>query len=136
MLGKLLGRNPVKPVNWVYTMLAVILGWVLFRSDNIVYAGKYIAAMFGRYNGSAGAATAGSGVYLCLGFMSMELIIAFAAALAGMGFVSRALAGVYDRVRKKAWFMALDMFVMLGLLTLCILRIISGTYNPFIYFKF
>ena len=135
-LGKLLGRNPVKPVNWVYTMLAVILGWVLFRSDNIVYAGKYIAAMFGRYNGSAGAAAAGSGVYLCLGFMSMELIIAFVAALAGMGFVSRALAGVYDRVRKKAWFMALDMFVMLGLLTLCILRIISGTYNPFIYFKF
>ena len=54
-LGKLLGRNPVKPINWVYTMLAVILGWVLFRSDNIVYAGKYIAAMFGRYNGSAGA---------------------------------------------------------------------------------
>ena len=53
-----------------------------------------------------------------------------------MGFVSRALAGVYDRVRKKTWFMALDMFVMLGLLTLCILRIISGTYNPFIYFKF
>lgn len=135
-LGKLLGRNPVKPINWVYTMLAVILGWVLFRSDNIVYAGKYIAAMFGRYNGSAGAAAAGSGVYLCLGFMSMELIIAFAAALAGMGFVSRALAGVYDSVRKKTWFMALDMFVMLGLLTLCILRIISGTYNPFIYFKF
>ena len=75
-------------------------------------------------------------MYLCLGFMSMELIIAFAAALAGMGFVSRALAGVYDSVRKKTWFMALDMFVMLGLLTLCILRIISGTYNPFIYFKF
>ena len=135
-LGKLLGRNPVKPVNWVYTMLAVILGWVLFRSDNIVYAGKYIAAMFGRYNGSAGAAAAGSGVYRCLGFLSMELIIAFAAAFAGMGFVSRALAGVYDRVRKKTWFMALDMFVMLGLLILCILRIISGTYNPFIYFKF
>ena len=135
-LGKLLVGNPVKPVNWVYTMLMVILGWVLFRSDNIVYAGKYIAAMFGRYNGSAGAAAAGLGVYRCLGFMSMELIIAFAVAFAGMGFVSRALAGVYDRVRKKTWFMALDLFVMLGLLALCILRIISGTYNPFIYFKF
>ena len=60
-LGKLLVGNPVKPVNWVYTMLMVILGWVLFRSDNIVYAGKYIAAMFGRYNGSAGAAAAGLG---------------------------------------------------------------------------
>ena len=134
-LGKLLDRNPIKLINWIYTMLVVIIGWVLFRSDNIIYAMQYIGAMFGGNNHSMSLA-AGAGVYQCLGFLSMELIIAFVFAFIGMGFVSRKLRGFYDRVRKKEWFMLIDMVVMLGLLVLCILRIASGTYNPFIYFKF
>ena len=131
-LGRLLGKNPIKPLNWVYTMLIVVLGWVLFRSDNIVYALQYIGAMFGKYNGSV----AGYNIYQCLGFLSMELILAFISALIGIGFVSRSLRGVYDRIRKKEWFMVIDMLLMLVLLAICVLRIISGTYNPFIYFKF
>ncbi len=130
--GRLLGKNPIKPLNWVYTMLIVVLGWVLFRSDNIVYALQYIGAMFGKYNGSV----AGYNIYQCLGFLSMELILAFISALIGIGFVSRSLRGVYDRIRKKEWFMVIDMLLMLVLLAICVLRIISGTYNPFIYFKF
>ena len=131
-LGRLLGKNPIKPLNWVYTMLIVVLGWVLFRSDNIVYALQYIGAMFGKYNGSV----AGYNIYQCLGFLSMELILAFISGLIGIGFVSRSLRGVYDRIRKKEWFMVIDMLLMLVLLAICVLRIISGTYNPFIYFKF
>lgn len=134
-LGKLLDRNPIKLINWLYTMLVVIIGWVLFRSDNIIYAMQYIGAMFGGNNHSMSPA-AGAGAYQCLVFLSMELIVAFVFALIGMGFVSRAFRGFYDKVRKKEWFMLIDMVVMLGLLVLCILRIASGTYNPFIYFKF
>lgn len=134
-LGKLLDKNPVKPINFIYTMLMVILGWVLFRSDNIIYAVHYIAAMFGAYNHSVNV-IAGGGLYQCLGFLSMELIIAFAAGLLGMGFLQRGLKRVYDGVKTKEWFMILDMLVMAGLLMLCILRVVSGTYNPFIYFQF
>lgn len=134
-LGKLLDKNPIKPINFIYTMLMVILGWVLFRSDNIIYAVHYIATMFGAYNHSVNV-IAGGGLYQCLGFLSMELIIAFAAGLLGMGFLQRGLKRVYDGVKTKEWFMILDMLVMAGLLMLCILRVVSGTYNPFIYFQF
>ena len=134
-LGKLLDKDPVKPINFIYTMLMVILGWVLFRSDNIIYAVHYIAAMFGAYNHSVNV-MAGGGLYQCLGFLSMELIIAFVAGLLGMGFLQRGLKRVYDGIKTKEWFMILDMLVMAGILMLCILRVVSGTYNPFIYFQF
>lgn len=39
-----------KILGHICTMLAVMLGWVLFRSDNIGIAGSYIATMFG-WNG-------------------------------------------------------------------------------------
>jgi alginate O-acetyltransferase complex protein AlgI len=134
-LGKVLEKNPIKPVNLIYTMLMVILGWVLFRSDNIVYAIHYIGAMFGAYNHNVNAVLGGGG-YQYLGFMSMELIIAFVFGILGMGFMQRGLKRLYDGVRTKEWFMVLDMLVMAGLLMLCILRVVSGTYNPFIYFQF
>ncbi len=133
-LGKLLEKKYIKPVGWIYTMLMVILGWVLFRSDNIVYASGYIRAMFGAFNGSLRLA-GGQGLQ-CLGYMSMELIMAFAAGLLGMGFLQRGLKRVYDNIRTKEWFMILDMLIMCALLIACILRVISGTYNPFIYFQF
>ena len=32
---------------WIYTMLFVVLGWVLFRAENLTGAVKYVLAMFG-----------------------------------------------------------------------------------------
>ena len=46
-LGGLLNKNPIKIVNWIYTMFSVILLWVFFRAPNLNYAFSYIAAMFG-----------------------------------------------------------------------------------------
>lgn len=125
-LKKLLDRNPVKLLNWLYTMLMVIIGWVLFRSDNIIYAGQFLKAMF------VPAAVSHS----VLEFMSMKLLIACVAALMGMGFISRAMAGVYKTIRKNGGVMLVDTVFTAVLLIASIISIVSGTYNPFIYFQF
>ncbi|MGN1187695.1 MAG: hypothetical protein ACI4R6_04305, partial [Lachnospiraceae bacterium] len=123
---KLLDKNPVKPINWLYTMLMVIIGWVLFRSDNIVYAGQFLKAMF----------VPAAGSHSVLEFMSMKLLIASVAALVGMGFISRAMAGLYKKIRTNELFMSADTVYTAVLLIASIISIVSGTYNPFIYFQF
>ena len=125
-LKKLLDKNPVKPINWIYTMLMVIVGWVLFRSDNIIYAGQFLKAMF----------VPAAGSHSVLEFMSMKLCIASLAALMGMGFISRALSGVYKKIRTNELFMSMDTIFVAILLMAAIISIVSGTYNPFIYFQF
>ena len=125
-IKKLLDHNPVKPLNWLYTMLMVIIGWVLFRSDNIIYAGQFLKAMF--------VPTAGS--HSILEFMSMKLLIAAVAALLGMGFISRAMAEIYKKIRTNEVFMSVNMVFTAVLLIASIISIVSGTYNPFIYFQF
>lgn len=45
-LGKLLNTNPIKAINWIYMILSVSLGWVLFRSPNLYHACHYLKALF------------------------------------------------------------------------------------------
>ncbi|HAZ20558.1 MAG TPA: hypothetical protein DCY75_10375, partial [Clostridiales bacterium] len=37
----------LSPLKWLITMLIVILGWVLFRSNTMTEAWQYINVMFG-----------------------------------------------------------------------------------------
>src|ERR1700722_14229803 len=46
-LGSTLARIP-KPARWAYALLAVMGGWVLFRSTNLSAAIGYFASLFGR----------------------------------------------------------------------------------------
>ena len=34
-------------IKWLITMLALLIGWVLFRSPDLKYAGEYLGIMFG-----------------------------------------------------------------------------------------
>ena len=65
-LGKYLKKNPVKPLNYIYTMLVVMVGWVLFRCDTLGQALRLIKNMF-IYKESVG--------YSLMYFLSTENII-------------------------------------------------------------
>lgn len=69
-LGKLLDRNPVKPLNWIYTIFAVMVGWVFFRSDSIAVAVEYIRQLF----------NFDAVEYSILSFLSMKVLLVLAAA--------------------------------------------------------
>ena len=125
-LGKLLQKNPVKIINWLYTMTAVVIGWVYFRSDTIFQANAYIAQMFNF-------TSAGVSVF---SYLSMNAVIMLLAGCLLTGVVQRPLKKYYDRIRSKLPVLVVDYVVQFVLLILSILSLISGTYNPFIYFQF
>lgn len=117
-LGRLLQKNPLKPLNWIYTMFFVMIGWVFFRSDSIVMAKHYLQQLFSPIPSQ----------YSALSYLSMQVILALAFGILGMGFFQRA----FKRFEKLYDVFAVQMAVLIA----SILCIIAGTYNPFIYFQF
>ena len=101
-----------------FTLLMVVLGWVLFRSDTLAFAGHYLAAMFG-----AAPLTDGQAV-----FWSREMVIPFCCAVLGC-------APWWRRLVHPATFVVscCAQFVLLLVSVSCL---VMKAHNPFIYFNF
>lgn len=125
-LRKVLDKNPIKPLNWLYTMFCVGLGWVFFNSPNIMVAGKFVAQMF----------SFKAGEYSILSFLSMKVIIALIIGIIFCGFAQRLYKHFIKVSTKTFWIQAVSGIFEAVILVLCILSMVSGTYNPFIYFQF
>ncbi|MBF0474382.1 MAG: MBOAT family protein [Deltaproteobacteria bacterium] len=130
---EILIRFPVF-VRHVYVMVVVILGWVLFRSNDIQMAAGYIKTMFGF--GAAGHTTQPARFYL-----ENDVILALMCGIVG----SMPWAPVLNRwfnaiARDTRWEKLLAEPVSLVCLTLVMAltaaSLASGTSNPFIYFRF
>ena len=127
-LGRLLQKNPVKILNVIYTLLVVLVGWVLFRSPNIEYAWTYLGQMFSFRSNAVTALNFGS--------MSMQVVLAAVAGILFSGLVQRPLAGPWEKVRGKTVVYWVDFAVQILLLIACIFSLTCSTYHPFIYFQF
>ena len=133
-LGKLLKKNPFKIVNWIYTMAAVMLGWVYFRSDNIFQANEYVRQLFNfeqtKYN--------------VVSYLSMEVIVVIVFGILFSGFVQRSVKAKLEAFRAEnhvpagvvAVFNLADIFIQMALVVLSVMALVGGTYNAFIYFQF
>ena len=114
----------------LYTMILVLFSWVLFRADTLSAALAYFGAMFG----SSGVLTDGNAVYYLLEYWP-ELLCCCIAALpvrqwAEMRLQNRATAGAQTAL---VWFPKLAAMV---LLILAYGKLVTGSFNPFIYFRF
>jgi len=125
-LGDLLDKNRFKFINWLYTIIMVMIAWVFFRSDTITQAFAYTGRLFafGRYS------------YTVLNFCSMRILIAFLAAILCMGILNKPVNALKERLRGSVMASWGDFVLQMVLLIYSIVLIISGTYNPFIYFRF
>lgn len=125
-LGQLLKKNRFKVINHIYTMFAVMIAWVLFRSDTIYQAGSIIRGLFD-FSGNN---------FQILSFLSNKLILFMIAGIAFCGPVQSRYGRWYRRHKKDARVMRWDLVFQVVLLVLSILSLVGGTYNPFIYFQF
>ena len=133
-LGNLLKKNPFKIVNWIYTMAAVMLGWVYFRSDNIYQANEYVRQLFNfeqtKYN--------------VVTYLSMEVIVVIVFGILFSGFVQRSVKAKIEAFREEnhvpagviVAFNSIDLLIQMGLVLLSMMALVGGTYNAFIYFQF
>ena len=134
--GKDLERLP-KLVGRIFTLFAVMVGWILFYYEDVSLAGAHILALFGRgWSGSALTALVWTDEkhLLLLGKYGIPLLLMFL-------FCTPALGDLFRRWEKRSearpWAYSLTFgIVPLGLLLLSLLFLIGQSYNPFIYFRF
>ena len=103
-----------------FTMVMVVLGWVLFRSDSIGAAGGYLAAMFG------GAPLID---WQAL-FWSHEMAVPLVCALVGSAPILKA------RIFAHFWFVASGYAIQFLLFFVSVSCLVMNAHNPFIYFNF
>ena len=129
-------RKLPKFLGHIYTLLAVTIGFVIFRADTIAEAGIFISRMFSGFDFSAGA----------MSFAIQTLSPYFLAMLLAAVVCCGPLAKYADRVRlleekenltKREALLQNTTFVLAVLLLVwCMVRLAGGSYNPFIYFRF
>jgi len=124
-LGKVLEKLP-NFIRWIYTMLLVILGWVLFVTPDLPTAFSYMGAMFG----STGILADSSALYLLLNYGVMLVIGIFASTDAWKIIVEKVTAKVPTVVN---W---VTPIVKIAVFILSIAYLADATYNPFLYFNF
>ncbi|HHO76596.1 MAG TPA: MBOAT family protein [Deltaproteobacteria bacterium] len=135
--GMLAGTH--KPLQYLWTLFIVIIGWVIFRSETFAYACGYIGAMFGFGQGSA--ARNPIGIFLDTKAM-IEIGFAIALSMPVYPFLARLKAAIVQQLPHKlgsglnAGAYLVEYLVIVSLVYADIISLAAGVYNPFIYFRF
>lgn len=113
-------------IKHIVTMLIVILGWVLFRADNLEQALGFIKTMFGFNN-------AGTLTFEYIYFINKKFIFWIIMSIIGsLPFVSNKL----KKYNGNKNFEILTTIVISIVFIISIIFIVNSTYSPFIYFQF
>ncbi len=109
-----------------YALLLIVIGWVIFASDDVSVMLPYLGSMFGA-NGALG----GMDVYTLLTRAALMVICCVASTeLPRRLFVTAA-----GKMNEKAAF-TVKSVLTLALLALSVVFLIGDSYNPFLYFRF
>jgi alginate O-acetyltransferase complex protein AlgI len=136
-------RRRWKPLQLVYCQLLVIIGWVFFRSESLGYALSYLKTMAGFGTGD------GIRYYPAL-YLNTEVLFFLVLGIIGAFPVFPKIKQWYQNLETK-WekqeikihqrllntgYIIVYNFYLTGVLLTSIMVMASGTYNPFIYFRF
>lgn len=126
LLSPVLDRLP-DVVRHIYSIVLVVIGWVLFFSSSFGQAADYIRVMFGA--GAHGFADRES-MYLLTSNLILWLILIFGS--------TPLLHFRYEHMlRSKKWNTTIiNSVVYAALFIVCIAYLVTETYNPFLYFRF
>jgi alginate O-acetyltransferase complex protein AlgI len=129
-----------KPLGNIYFLVFYMISIVMFRSDTMVYAAGFIAAMFGITRPALAQTSA-------IQFLSNnEVLVAYVVAIAGsrpiipfmrnkIEIVIGKLTGRWQKALNLV-FSAIEILVLAALLILSCMSLTSDTYIPFIYQQF
>lgn len=126
LLSPVLDRLP-DVVRHIYSIVLVVIGWVLFFSSSFGQAADYIRVMFGA--GAHGFADRES-MYLLTSNLILWLILIF-------GSTPLVHFRYEHMLRTKKWNTTIiNSVVYVALFIVCIAYLVTETYNPFLYFRF
>ena len=125
-MGTMLANLP-RALQHSYTMLTVIVGWVLFRSDTVSQFSTHIQKMF-----SIQLET--TSVYSPSYYLQNDVLLALAFGI--IFSMPTALLKVSSSNSASPYILGTRYLAFLSLLVLCFLSLASASYNPFLYFRF
>jgi len=137
--GKFL-RNLLRPLRHLYTLLAVMIGWVFFRADSLEHAFYFLKCMMG-FAGSSGRGSFDIHYYLnnevvliiLIGILGSTPIVPVGKKIYAHIFRERQ-AGAIGIINLGLSLTALLSFMAIFMYS--IMSLANQTYNPFIYFRF
>lgn len=119
LLVKILDRVPAL-VRHFYAMILVLIGWVFFACPDLKTAVDYLAVMF-RFGG-------GSNLAQLLCWLPLGVI--------GIIAATPLPSALWKRWTDCRFVPAAEAILCLAALLLCTASLVSGSYNPFLYFRF
>jgi alginate O-acetyltransferase complex protein AlgI len=117
-----------QPLQHLYALLFIVLGWLLFRAETLSYALSYLTAMFGL---TGQPLISNQALYYIV-----EYKFEFLAALIASMPVYPLLQEKAQRKSRGLFLTYAKCFALITLFGLCIMYLINSTFNPFIYFRF
>lgn len=125
-----------RPLRHLYTLLIVMIGWVFFRSESLSHAIHYLASMFGISQGDSVKHS-----YLFYFNPKIYLTLITASLLA-----TPIAYWTFHKLRQKmshsqSIYLKPILYtgyysLLVSLFIICTASLASGTYNPFIYYRF
>ena len=104
----------------------IVIGWVIFRSPDILYAGSYIAKMFGFYAGKDTFIYIADSIWFFLGVAFCLIVLP--------------LFPWYDKfsywLKDKVWFIYVKSILIVMVAIVAFAKVATTTFNPFLYFRF
>ncbi len=125
--GELLRKNRLKVFNHFYTMLVVGIGWAIFRCDSLRQALQLLKHMF-KWQSNAH--------YVWYDFFSIRSIFVIAVGVLLVGFIQERFMKIRNILYDRDHVWLCEGVWQMILLSICVILLIGGQYNPFIYFKF
>ncbi len=110
----------------VYALLLIVIGWVIFASDDVSVLLPYLGSMFGA-NGALG----GMDVYT----LATKAVLLVICCIASTELPKKLFVSCTGAMNEKAAFV-LKSVLTLALLALSMIFLIGDSYNPFLYFRF
>lgn len=110
----------------VYALLLIIIGWVIFASDDVSVLLPYLGSMFGA-NGAVG----GMDVYTLV----TKAVLIVICCVASTELPKRLFGTMTGKMNEKAAFTVKSVLTIV-LLALSMIFLIGDSYNPFLYFRF
>lgn len=143
-------RKVTRGVRHVYTMLVVMFGWVIFRSDTLTGAGHYLQTLLNPFQGHLIDSymwlfLREYGIFFLLGIVFCMPVAKKVTTWLSEGITIRQRISrkgavsdhrLVERVYFSKLFTVLYPVVMVTLFALSVLYVLKGTYTNFIYFQF
>lgn len=127
--AKIEKSKPNSIIKKLYTLFIINIGWILFRAPETDLAFKFIMSMFGNVDYSK------VGYALSWYLDKWTVLMMFLGILFASELPSRMAGCIKSRISSTCYTF-IKYIALLMLFYICIMRIVSGTYNPFIYYQF